>query len=282
MTLPTPATHGQATDARIAEVVATCKRYGKSSIIALAGVPGTGKSHVGRIASQRVAGDPLRVREVQFHQSTTYEEFVEGLRIDASGAIVQEPGLFLEWNDLAWDNPELSWVLLIEELSRANVSAVLGELMTFIEDRSRPFTSTYSRRPIRVAPNLIFLATYNPSDRSALDIDNALLRRLRVINFPADSGQLSDMLGPRLPVAVMTRLAALFSSVERQHPEDFQDMMPFGHGIFAEVQQERPDLHELWRERIRHMLRRPLVQPHPFTDAIEAAYPWRDAEYSEP
>ncbi|MFI2649659.1 AAA family ATPase [Micromonospora fulviviridis] len=282
MSSPATPTHGQATDVRIAEVVAACKRYGGSSIIALAGVPGTGKSHIGRIAAQRVAGDPLRVREVQFHQSTTYEEFVEGLRIDASGAIVQEPGLFLEWNDLALDNPELKWVLLIEELSRANVSAVLGELMTFVEDRNRPFTATYSRRPIRVAPNLVLLATYNPSDRSALDIDNALLRRLRVINFPADSGQLADMLAAQLPANVMTRLSGLFSSIEQQHPDDFQDLMPFGHGIFAEVRQESPDLHELWRERIRHMLRRPLVQPHPFTDAIEAAYPWRDPEYAEP
>lgn len=92
------------------------------------------------------------------------------------------PGLFTEWNDLALDDPSLTWVLLIEELTRANISAVLGELMTFVEDRSRPFTTVYSRRPIKVAENLILLSTYNPTDRSALEVDSALLRRLRVLS----------------------------------------------------------------------------------------------------
>src|SRR5262249_18265151 len=191
-------------------------------------------------------------------------ECVEGLRIDASGAIVKESGLFLEWNDMAWDNSALRWVLLIDELSRANVPAVLGELMTFVEDRSRAFTAVYSRRPIKVAPNLILVTTYNPTDRSALEIDNALLRRLRIVDFAPDSGQLQDMLGDRLSQAALTRLTQLFESVARAHPADYEQLMPFGHGIFAEVQQEVPDLYQLWRERIRHMLRRPLVQPHPF------------------
>jgi 5-methylcytosine-specific restriction protein B len=277
-----PTSYGAATDAKILEVVQACLRYGGSSIVALAGVPGTGKSYVGRIAAQRVAGDPLRVRELQFHPSTTYEEFVEGLRIDASGAIVKEPGLFLEWNDLANDNPDLTWVLLIEELSRANVSAVLGELLTFVEDRTRAFTSIYSRRPIMVAPNLVFLATYNPTDRSALDIDNALLRRLRIINFPPDTGQLEEMLAAKLNANALSRLVRLFSEVEIAHRIDYEYLMPFGHGIFAEVQHEQPDLNELWFERIRHMLRRPLVQPHPFAKSIEAVYPWTDASYNEP
>lgn len=62
-----PVSYGQATEKRIDDVVATCERYGASSIIALAGVPGTGKSYIARIAAQRLAGDPLRVREIQFH-----------------------------------------------------------------------------------------------------------------------------------------------------------------------------------------------------------------------
>lgn len=276
------ASYGPATDAKIDQVVQSCRRYGGSSIVALAGTPGTGKSYVGRIAAQRVAGEPLRVRELQFHPSTTYEEFVEGLRIDASGAIVKEPGLFLEWNDLARDNPSLTWVLLIEELSRANVSAVLGELMTFVEDRTRAFTSVYSRRPIQVAANLVFLATYNPTDRSALDIDNALLRRLRIIDFPPDIGQLDEMLTGRLGPSSLQRLKQMFLNVRAAHPDDYDYLMPFGHGIFSEVQHESPDLNELWRERIRYMLRRPLVQPHPFTAAIQAAYPWTDPTYVEP
>jgi 5-methylcytosine-specific restriction protein B len=275
--------YGTATEARIAEVITTCIRYGSSSIISLAGVPGTGKSYVGRIAAQRLAGDPLRVREIQFHPSTSYEEFVEGLRIDPSGAITVMPGLFAEWNDMALDDDSLTWVLLIEELTRANISAVLGELMTFVEDRSRPFTTAYGRRPIRVAPNLILLSTYNPTDRSALEVDAALLRRLRILQFSPDVNQLTEMLsGTEVPATAGARLKLLFETVRQKHPDDYEYMMPFGHGIFAEVRQETPDLFELWESRIRHILKRPLVQPHPFYDAIRAAYPWADPDYTEP
>jgi 5-methylcytosine-specific restriction protein B len=275
--------YGAATERKIRTVVDTCIRYGSTSIISLAGVPGTGKSYIGRIAAQRLAGDPTRVREIQFHPSSTYDEFVEGLRIDPSGAISVQPGLFLEWNDYALDDDSLTWVLLIEELTRANISAVLGELMTFIEDRSRPFTAVYSRRPVKVAPNLILLSTYNPTDRSALEVDNALLRRLRVLQFPPDVEQLEDMLRTKkLSAPAAAKLRALFETTRERHRADYEYQMPFGHGIFAEVRQEHPDLHELWEERIRHILRRPLVQPHPFHDTIRRAYPWTDPDYTEP
>jgi 5-methylcytosine-specific restriction enzyme B len=274
--------YGSATENKIGTVVQACTRYGASSIIALSGVPGTGKSYVGRIAAQRLAEDPLRVREIQFHQSTTYEEFVEGLRIDSSGAIDVAPGLFLEWNNYALDDPSLTWVLLIEELTRANISAVLGELMTFLEDRSRPFTALYSKRPVKVASNLILLSTYNPTDRSALEVDSALLRRLRIVQFQPDEGQLEDMLSGRVPQSIVARIKLLFETVREKYPTDYEYQMPFGHGIFAEVQQERPDLNQLWEERIRHILCRPLVQPHPFYDTIRALYPWTSPDYSEP
>lgn len=274
--------YGAATERKVQEVVDTALRYGGSSIIALGGVPGTGKSKVAQIAAQRLAGDPLRVSEIQFHPSTTYEEFVEGLRIDSNGGIVNHPGAFLEWNQLALDNPDLTWVLNIDEFSRANVSAVLGELLTFIEDRTRAFRSTYSRRPIRVASNLIILATYNPTDRSALEIDNALLRRLRIIDCPPDTGQLRELLPEDLPSNVVNAIVRIFDAAATAHPDDYEYLMPFGHGIFAEIRQETPDLYELWRERLRHMLRRPLVQPHPMTVAIEDAYPWRNPGYAEP
>lgn len=291
MTQPSPETaptdeqhhYGGATESRIAEVIATCERYGSSSIIALAGVPGTGKSFVGRIAAQRLAGDPLRVREIQFHPGTSYEEFVEGLRIDATGAITVAPGLFLEWNEYAHDNQDLTWVLLIDELTRANVSAVLGELMTFVEDRSRSFTTMYSRRPAKVATNLVILGTYNPTDRSALEIDNALLRRLRVLPFAPDPGQMRDMMAAtELSASAVEKLAKLFEEAQETHADDYEYQMPFGHGIFAEVLKERPDLHDLWTSRLRHILRRPLVQPHPFYDTIRSNYPWIDPEHQEP
>ena len=273
-------TYGIATENKIAEVVAACSRHGTSSIIALAGVPGTGKSFVASIAAQRFANEPLLVREIQFHQSFSYEEFIEGLRIDESSGVAVVPGIFLEWNQRALEDPDNRYVLLIEELTRANLPAVLGELMTYLEHRGRPFLTVYSRKPVRVATNLTLMATYNPTDRSAIELDSALIRRLRIIRCPPDIGQLGEMLvGTGLSSPVIEKLKGLFDACKAKFPDQYEHLMPFGHGIFAGVTQEHTDLHRLWVERIEHLLRRPLVEPHPFTDVIEENYPWRDPSF---
>lgn len=273
-------TYGIATEEKLNEVVTTCSSHGASSIIALSGVPGTGKSFIASIAAQRVTDEPLLVREIQFHQSFSYEEFIEGMRIDETSGISVVPGVFLEWNQRALEDPDHRYVLLIEELTRANLPAVLGELMTYLEHRERSFLTLYSRKPVSVAKNLILLATYNPTDRSAIELDTALIRRLRIIRFPPDTAQLSEMLqGSNLSEAAIARLKNLFDNCKSRFPEQYEHLMPFGHGIFANIVNEQPDLHRLWIERIEHLLRRPLVEPHPFTDTIEENYPWRNPQY---
>jgi MoxR-like ATPase len=272
--------YGPSTEAKIDEVVRACRRHGRVAIIALAGVPGTGKSYVASIAAQRFAADPLMVKEIQFHQSFSYEEFVEGLRISEDGTVIQ-PGFFLEWNSRALEDPDHNYVILIEELTRANLASVLGELLTFVEYRDRPFVTTYSRQPVLVAPNLCFLATYNPTDRSAIEVDAALLRRLRIIRCPPSVGQLSEMLeGRKIRPEVVAKLQEIFRECEKS--ADYEHFMPFGHGIFSDVQAEQPDLHELWEERIRHFLQRPLFEPNPFAEKIRTLYPWRDKGFTLP
>ena len=274
--------YGSATEAKIAEVIQVCERYGDRAIVALAGVPGTGKSFVASIAAQRFTGEPLLVRETQFHQSFSYEEFIEGLRIDTAGAVVVYPGIFLDWNDQALDDPQRRYVLLIEELTRANLPAVLGELLTYVEYRGRPFLTIYSRRPCYVAPNLTILATYNPTDRSALEVDAALLRRLRIVRFLPSSQQLREMLAQsNLSEAALARLEGVFAACAARAGDQYEYLMPFGHGIFSAVNDERPDLYRLWEERIEHMLRRPLLEPHPLYETIRDAYPWRNPDHEE-
>ena len=272
--------YGAATEQKIAAVVDACARYGSQSIIALAGVPGTGKSFVAAIAAQRFTREPLLVREIQFHQSFSYEEFVEGLRIDHTSAVTVVPGVFQEWNERALEDENQRYVLLVEELTRANLSAVLGELLTYVEHRDRPFTTLYSRRPLCVAKNLVILATYNPTDQTAIALDAALIRRLRIIRFPPSVDQLAEMLSSTsLSDAVIAELKNVFYTCEKAF-SDYEHIMPFGHGVFAGVTAEQPDLHRLWVERISHLLRRPLSEPHPFTHVIEEAYPWRDPDFT--
>lgn len=275
--------YGPVTENKISEVVETCRRYGSTSIVALAGVPGTGKSFIAEIAAQRIASDPLLVREVQFHPSFSYEQFIEGMKLDRDGGASPLPGIFLDWNQRALEDPGQRYVLLIEELTRANVSAVLGELMTYIEHRDRSFLTLYSRRPVTIAPNIALLATYNPTDRSAINLDTAFIRRLRIVRFPPSAAQLAEMLvSTNLKEAVIKRLQTLFEKCQAEFPDDFSNLMPFGHGIFADVVDEVPDLHALWQERIEHLLKRPLLEPHPFASVIEESYPWKNPNYREP
>ena len=69
------------------------------------------------------------------------------------------------------DRTGARYVLLIEEFTRANVHSVLGELLTYVEHRDRPFRMALSQEDERVAPNLVILATMNPRDKSALLLD---------------------------------------------------------------------------------------------------------------
>lgn len=264
------------TNEKIAEVVAACERYGKTSIIALSGPPGTGKSYVALRAAQVFAGVPTRVREIQFHQSYSYEEFIEGLRIAPDGSVSPEKGVFLRMNEDAEADvvPAHKYVLLVEEFTRANLSAVLGELLTYIEHRDRAFETMFSKTSVQVAGNLVLMATFNPTDRSAVNIDDALLRRMRIIDFPPDSDQLEEMLeGRALAPHVVRKLGEVFSTCRAEHSELYASRMPFGHGIFDEVREEG-ELYALWHQRIRRILYRPGHDPHEFAETIERAYPW--------
>lgn len=276
-------TYKHATEEKLNEIREACERSGQSSIIALAGVPGTGKSRLALITAQRMASQPEMVREIQFHPSYSYEEFIEGMRIDSGGGVAPKPGVFLEWNQKAWDDPDHTYVLLIEELTRTDISAVLGELMTYVEDRTRRFTTVYSRREVSVAAKLLIITTFNPTDRSAIEVDAALLRRLRIIQCPPSVDQLAEMLEGVLDAKVITALQQVFTACKAEFGEaEYEDSMPFGHGIFAGITAEAPDLHRLWVERVRFILRRPLLAPHKFTEVIEKNYPWKDKNYRTP
>lgn len=264
---------------KVDEVVDACRRYGTTSIIGLGGPPGSGKSHIALIAAQTFAGEPTRVKEIQFHQSFSYEEFIEGLRIAKDGSVRPEKGVFLRWNEDAEADtvPGHNYVLLIEEFTRANLSAVLGELLTYVEHRERSFETMFSGTVVKVAPNLVIMATFNPVDRSAVNMDDALLRRLRIIDFLPDEEQLREMLGKTLPKHVLDKLAGVFQACRDKHPDTYEVEVPFGHGVFAEVKGEE-DLHPLWVQRLRRLLFKPGQDPHPFADTIKEAYPWHKAE----
>jgi len=142
---------------------------------------------------------------------------------------------------------------------------------------------------MRIAGNLTILATMNPQDRSALEVDDALIRRLRIVECPPSVDQLKEMLAESLPnrgeeesgQLIIEKLTHLFEECKKRYPDTFNDLMPFGHGIFSGISSE-DDLRELWNQRIRYLIRRnPQVPAHAFAKDIEELYPWRSAAGGE-
>jgi hypothetical protein len=253
------------------------RRHGQSAIVALAGVPGTSKSFVARIAARAFAA-PECLLEIQFSPGYTYEEFIEGPRFASRGKLETFDGTFRAFNQKALDNPDKQYVLLIEELSRADLPRVLGELLTYLEYRGDDdvFTTMYRRdETMRVAPNLALLATYNPTDRSAVSIDAAMIRRMRVLSFPPSTALLREMLTDAgVDAAVIDKLVELFEACrDAATPDRFDEAMPFGHAVFHDVRGEE-DLHALWWEQLRPILIRPRTPQHELYETIRDHYPW--------
>lgn len=267
----------QATDL-VTEVTRAAASHGQKNIIVLSGPPATGKSHNAWDAAMQIAGHERFIKQVQFHPNFTYDGLMEGFRPTPSGGFQPERGALVLWSDTAAQdtNQNQKYVLIIEELSRANIPAVLGELMTYLEHRDRSVWLPITGRDFRVAKNLVIIATMNPRDRSALELDDAVYRRLRVIDCPPQPDLIDSVL-PRdfepagRRVNLVNALKEIFLRCERDFPGQYETDMPFGHAEFASVHNES-DLSDLWEQQLRYLLNRPGLAPHPFLEVIQESF----------
>lgn len=166
--------------------------------IVIYGPPGTGKTFVARHLATAVAGASDRVKVVQFHPSTTYEDFFEGIRptsVDGTIRYDVEPGPLARMAATAANDRDNEYVLIIDELNRANIPKVFGELMYLLEYRDQEVHTIYrSETPFKLPDNLLVIATMNTVDRSVAVVDAALRRRFFFIPFFPDAEPISDVL----------------------------------------------------------------------------------------
>ena len=153
------------------------------------GPPGTGKTHVARLLARHLATSPDHVELVQFHPAYSYEDFIEGLRpVTNDGGLRYEvrPGIFAGLCERARQASDESFVMIIDEMNRADLAAVFGELLYMLEYRGVEVTLPYSQRRLSVPPNVLLLGTMNTADRSLAVLDFALRRRFNAFPLPPD------------------------------------------------------------------------------------------------
>jgi 5-methylcytosine-specific restriction protein B len=161
------------------------------------GPPGTGKTFVARKLAATLAGDPARVRLVQFHPSYAYEDFVEGFRPRLIGGVAGfelVPGPLKRLAALAAADPAHLHFLVIDEMNRGNVAKVFGELYFLLEYRDEPVELQYSAVPFAMPGNLRIIGTMNTADRSIALLDAALRRRFGFIPFFPDREPIAGLL----------------------------------------------------------------------------------------
>jgi len=167
--------------------------------VVLYGPPGTGKTYLARELARVLAPDPNRRMLVQFHPSTTYEDFFEGYRPEEtegqlSYRLTKGPLALLA--DRAEQAPGQRHVMIIDEINRANLPKVLGEMLFLLEYRHEAVRTLY--RPddtFELPKDLWFIGTMNTADRSIALIDAALRRRFHFVPFFPNSGPMEGLLG---------------------------------------------------------------------------------------
>ena len=169
----------------------------KKNII-LQGVPGVGKTFCAKKLFFSIIGkeDDKNIETVQFHQSYSYEDFIQGFRPKKDGNFELKNGIFYnlvkrareEYEKAEKENRKAEkYCIIIDEINRGNLSKIFGELLMLIESDKRKkewsLKLTYSDEGFYIPNNLYIIGTMNTADRSLTMIDYALRRRFSFITL---------------------------------------------------------------------------------------------------
>jgi len=169
----------------------------KKNII-LQGPPGVGKTFIARKLAYEIMQEikDTSIEMVQFHQSYSYEDFIQGLRPTQKGGFDIKEGIFYTFCRRALAHPERPFFFIIDEINRGNLSKIFGELMMLIEADKRAekyaLKLTYSEDEedrFYVPENLYIIGTMNTADRSLAIVDYALRRRFAFVSLQPDYGE---------------------------------------------------------------------------------------------
>ena len=174
----------------------------------LYGPPGTGKTYVAeRLARHLVGGGDGFVELVQFHPAYAYEDFIQGIRpkTRTAAGLLTRRCLAGSWNSATRpQRPARACVLIIDEINRANLARVFGELMYLLEYRDREVPLAGGGR-LQIPANVRLIGTMNTADRSIALVDHALRRRFAFLALYPNYDVLRDFHRTREILATRSR-----------------------------------------------------------------------------
>ena len=206
----------------------------------LKGAPGVGKTFIAdRLAYLMMEEkDNSRIQMIQFHQSYSYEDFIEGYRPKADGEGFElKQGPFVKFARKASRDPEREYFFIIDEVNRGNMSKIFGELMMLIETdkRGKSVNLLYSNEKFSVPSNLYIIGMMNTADRSLALLDYALRRRFSFYDIaPAfeNSTFLDYINSIGSPVKVQKAIETI-KSLNKTITEELGKGFQIGHSYFV-------------------------------------------------
>jgi 5-methylcytosine-specific restriction protein B len=269
--------------ARIVELLRSRKN------LILQGPPGVGKTFIaGRIAYALMGiKDSRRVQMVQFHQTYSYEDFIQGFRPSAtpgaSLSFILRDGVFYEFCQRAREAGDQPHVFVIDEINRGNLSRIFGELMMLIEPDKRGDTHairlTYQSAddpPFYVPSNVHLLGLMNLADRSLAMVDYALRRRFVFITLAPkfDSPLFGDWLAKRgMKSDLIELIVQRMTSVNERIRRDVRlgPHFQIGHSYFCPEVDDLSEHDEAWYRAVVETQIEPLLAEYWYDEADTAA-----------
>lgn len=247
------------------------------------GVPGVDKTFCAKKLFFSIIGkkDDTKIKTVQFHQSYSYEDFIQGFRPNKDGKFELKNGIFYNLVKEACEEYEkaeqekrkaLEYCIIIDEINRGNLSKVFGELMMLIEGDKRKkewaIKLTYSpEEDFYIPKNLYIIGTMNTADRSLTMIDYALRRRFSFITLnPAfENKKLENYLinDEGIDDEFATKITQMYIQLNRFIKDTFKnDNFIIGHSYFIN-QLDRDKLESSYKEIVEYDIK-PLLEEYFF------------------
>jgi 5-methylcytosine-specific restriction protein B len=166
--------------------------------VVLYGPPGTGKTFLAQALAEHFNNHGGTSELVQFHPSYTYEDFFEGYRpVPSVGGGIQfeiKPGPLRRIAEAARKDSGSPFVLIIDEINRANLAKVFGELYFLLEYRDHTIALQYSEEEFTLPQNVFVIGTMNTADRSIALVDAAMRRRFYFVELAPGAEPINGLL----------------------------------------------------------------------------------------